>query len=145
MIVCPDYDKFQFTEADLDLINLYAKQISSVDVEFCAILDHLECMINTVVHNMPDTKLQHEYKKAIFEVAKACYRLDKVLMNEDVPSCYVKEKHADGRTYTNRLEYTEMIEDLITDDLGMDDSGGNLFDEIEENRIMREVKNENKS
>ena len=96
-------------------------------------------MINVVVHNMPDTKLQHEYKKAIFEVVKACYKLDKVLMNEEVPSCYVKEKHADGRTYTNRLEYTEMIEDLITDDLGMGDGG--LFDEIEENRITREVKN----
>lgn len=38
-----------------------------------------------------------------------------------------------------------MIEDLITDDLCMDDSGGDLFDEIEENRITREVKNENKS
>lgn len=143
MIVCPDYDKFQFTEADLEVIEPYATQISSVDVEFCSILEHLESMTNTVVHSMPDTKLQHEYRKAISEVANACYKLDKVLMNEEVPSWYVKEKHADGHAFTNRLAYTEMIEDLITDDLCIYDS--DILDEIEENRITREVKNKIKS
>ena len=92
MIVCPDYDKLQKnTEVDLELINSYGRQISCVDVELCEIiLRHLKKMVDTVVYDMPNTKLQHKYEEALFDVVKACYKLNKVIMTEDVPSWYVK-------------------------------------------------------
>ena len=144
MIVCPDYDKFEFTETDLELVNEYGRQISSVDVEFCQMIKHLEAIISTIVHNMPNTKLRDQYGKALFEVVKACYRLDKVLMNEEVPSWYIKENHVDGDASLNRTGYTDMLEEQLKDDLFqyMDDD---LYDEIENDRNMRKLKNENKS
>ena len=144
MIVRPDYDKFEFTETDLELVNEYGRQISDVDVGFCQMIKHLEGMISTIVHNMPNTKLAHQYGKALFEVVKACYRLDKVLMNEEVPSWYIKENHVDGDALLNRTGYTEMLEEQLKDDLFMymDDD---LYDEIENDRNMRKLKNENKS
>ena len=138
MIVCVD-DSQQFTETDLELIELYGKQISSIDVEFCQMIKHLKSMISTVVHNMPNTKLAHQYGKALFEVVKACYRLDKVLMNEEVPSWYIKENHVDGDVLSNRAGYTEMLEEQLKDDLFMymDDD---LYDEIENDQNIRKLK-----
>ena len=144
MIVCPDYDKFEFTKTDLELVDVYGRQISSVDVDFCEIIEHLQDMVETVVHLMPCTKLQHKYAAAIFEVVKACYKLDKVLMNEEVPSWYKKETHAESATFVNRSEVTETLKDQVKDDLWqfMDD---NLSNEIENDQNARKLKNENKS
>ena len=146
MIVCPDYDKLQKnTEADLELIDTYGAQISSVDVELCdIILNHLKNMVDTVVYNMPNTKLQHKYEEALFEVAKACYKLNKVIMTEEVPSWYVKENYVEGYTCMDRSDVTEMLENLIKDDLSTFDDDGFYF-EIENDQNMRKLKNENKS
>ena len=64
MMVRTNYYKLRnATETDLELIDLYGKQISSIDVEFCPIvLDHLKNMVDTV-HDMPNTELQQCYKK----------------------------------------------------------------------------------
>ena len=146
MIVCPDYDKLQKnTEADLELIDTYGAQINSVDVELCdIILNHLKNMVDTVVYNMPNTKLQHKYEEALFEVAKACYKLNKVIMTEEVPSWYVKENYVEGYTCMDRSDVTEMLENLIKDDLSTFDDDGFYF-EIENDQNMRKLKNENKS
>ena len=56
MIVCPDYDKFEFTETDLELIDVYGEQISSVDVNFCEMIEHLQDMVETIIQLMPRTK-----------------------------------------------------------------------------------------
>lgn len=145
MIVCPDYDKLQKnTEVDLELIDTYGVLISSVDVELCdIILKHLKNMIDTVVYDMPNTKLQRKYEEALFEVAKACYKLNNVIMTEEVPSWYVKENYVEGHLCMDRSEVTEMLENLIKNDLSKFDDG--FYFEIENDQNMRKLKNENKS
>ena len=146
MIVCPDYDKLQKnTETDLELINTYGRQISIVDVELCEIiLRHLKKMVDTVVYDMLNTKLQHKYEEALFEVAKACYKLNNVIMTEEVPSWYVKENHVEGHPFMDRSEVTEMLENLIKNDLYRFDDG--FYFEIENDQPnMKKLKNENKS
>ena len=139
MIVCPDYDKFEFTETDLELIDVYGEQISSVDVNFCEMIEHLQDMVETIIQLMPRTKLQHRYATAIFEVVKACYRLDKVLMNEEVPSWYKKEIHADSATFVNRSEVTETLKDQLKNDLWQF-MGDELYNEIENDQNMKKIK-----
>lgn len=116
MIVRTNYDKLRnATETDLELIDLYGKQISSIDVELCHIvLDHLKNMVDTV-HDMPNTELQQCYKKAIFDVVSACYKLDKALTYQNLPSWYVKENHIDCCTCMDRSEVTEALEDMLED------------------------------
>ena len=144
MIVCPDYDKFEFTKTDLELVDAYGAQISSVDVDFCEIVEHLQDMVETVVHLMPCTMLRHRYAAAIFEVVKACYKLDKVLMNEEVPSWYEKETHAESASFVNRSEVTETLKDQLKDDLWQF-MGEDLYNEIENDQNVRKLKNESKS
>ena len=116
MIVHTNYDKLRnATETDLELIDLYGEQISRIDVELCHIvLDHLKDMVN-IVHDMPNTELQQCYKKAIFDVVSACYKLDKALTYQKLPSWYVKENNIECCIPIDRSEVTETLEDMLED------------------------------
>lgn len=137
-----DYDKLQnWTETDLELIELYEKQISGFDVEFVDMVGSLEKMAMTY-NSMPCTKLRSKYGKSLFDVVKACYKLNKVLMNEKMPSWYLPDEYTE-HLYP-RSEVMETLEDILKKDLFgyIDDE---FYDEIENDRNTRKLKNENKS
>lgn len=142
MKVSIDYDKLQnWTETDLELIELYEKRISGFDVEFVDMVGSLEKMVMEY-NSMPSTKLRSKYGESLFEVVKACYRLNKVLMNEEMPSWYLPDEYTE-RLY-QRSEVTETLEDILKNDLFgyIDDE---FYDEIENDQNIRKLKNKNKS
>ena len=142
MKVSIDYDKLQnWTETDLELIELYEKQISGFDVEFVDMVGSLEKMV-MAYNSMPSTKLRSKYEESLFEVVKACYRLNKVLMNEEMPSWYLPDECTE-HLYP-RSEVTETLEDILKNDLfGYIDN--EFYDEIENDQNIRKLKNKNKS
>ena len=142
MKVSIDYDRLQnWAETDLELIKLYGKQISGFDVEFVDMVGSLEKMVMTY-NSMPNTKLRSKYGKSLFEVVKACYRLNKVLMNEEMPSWYLPDEYTE--CLYPRSEVMETLEGILKNDLlsYIDDE---FYDEIENDQNMRKLKNKNKS
>ena len=142
MKVSIDYDKLQnWTETDLELIELYEKRISGFDVEFVDMVGSLEKMVMEY-NSMPSTKLRSKYGESLFEVVKACYRLNKVLMNEEMPSWYLPDEYTE--CLYPRSEVTETLEDILKNDLFgyIDDE---FYDEIENDQNIRKLKNKNKS
>lgn len=137
MIVRTNYDKLRIaTETDLELIELYGEQISRIDLELCHIvLDHLKDMVN-IVHDMPNTELQQCYKKAIFDVVSACYKLDKALTYQKLPSWYVKEPNIPCCIPIERSEVTETLENILDDDKPTYDGDFELDDEFDYSRFI---------